>query len=140
MAITKWQCNAPAINSCTRGLLRGFLPESVSRLKVKQSFGVLRALGGLLAIALLVCELLAGNSPFHQALHSGKAASNSCLLCLFAKGQIDSPRSVPLVTAPVRSSFDSSPRMETVAVVDFRYLASPSRAPPASTSDLPVAG
>jgi hypothetical protein len=112
----------------------------VSRFKINRCFAACRALGGLLAVALLFCELLAANGRFHQAMHGGKASSNSCLLCLFAKSQVDSPRSAPIVAAPVLPSFESSPPMESIAVVDFTYLSSPSRAPPVFVSNLPVVG
>lgn len=110
------------------------------RFKVIKSFGLFRALSALLAAGLLLCELLAADGPFHQALHTGKAASNSCLLCLFAKGQVDSPVQNAIITAPVPTAFDSSPRLETVVLADFRYLVSPSRAPPAFASASPVVG
>lgn len=120
--------------------VRAFLRNSVSRFKINRCFAAYRVLSGLLAVALLLCELLAANGQFHQAMHGGKASSNSCLLCLFAKGHVDSPRSVPFVTAPVQSTFESLPPMESIAVVDFTYLSSPSRAPPVFVSNLPVVG
>ena|SRR5208282_2558348 len=90
---------------------------------------------GVLAGALLLLGLLAVNNGFHQALHhSGKAAPDNCVLCLFAKGQVDLPQSVPVVPASFQSSFDLPPRMESIASVDFTYLASPSRAPPVFVS------
>lgn len=98
-----------------------------------------RGLAGVLAGGVLLLGLLAANSGFHQTLHhSGKAAADSCVLCLFAKGQVGLPQSAPVITTSVRSSFDLPPRMESIAMVDFTYLTSPSRAPPALASLLSV--
>ena len=111
----------------------------MTRFKVNRFVAAARVLAGALAAALLLFELLAANGGFHQALHhGGKAASDSCFLCLFVKGHVDLPQSVPVVTASVRSSFDPAPRMESIAMMDFTYLASPSRAPPALASLLSV--
>jgi hypothetical protein len=107
----------------------------VSRFKINRFVAASRGLAGVLAGALLLCELLATNGQFHQALHhGGKAVSNSCILCLFANGHVDLPPLMPVVTAHVLSSFDSALRMETIVLVDFSYLSSPSRAPPALAS------
>jgi len=98
-----------------------------------------RGLAGVLAVALLLLGLLAVNGEFHEALHqTGKAASDNCVLCLFAKGQVDLPQSVPVVSAPVQPSSDLPTLRESIALVDFTYLASPSRAPPAFASLLSV--
>jgi hypothetical protein len=106
--------------------------SSVLRFKDNWFLAAARVLAGALAGALLLFELVAANGELHQALHhGGKAASDSCVLCLFAKGHVDSPEAAPVVTVSIRSSFDAAPRMESIAMVDFTYLASPSRAPPA---------
>ena len=98
-----------------------------------------RGLAGLLAGALLICELLAANGQVHGALHhKGNAAPNSCVLCLFVKGLVDSPDSAPVPTEPVWSFFDSVPQIRSIAWVDFTYLVSLSRAPPALASSIPV--
>ncbi len=90
-------------------------------------------------LALLLLGLLAANGGFHEALHhDGKAASDNCVLCLFAKGQVDAPQSVPVVAASVESSFDLPPRIEAGVLADFTYLTSPSRAPPAAVCLLSV--
>jgi len=103
----------------------------LSHFKANWFVAAARGLAGVLAGALLLLGLLAVNNGFHQALHhSGKAAPDNCVLCLFAKGQVDLPQSVAIVPASVQSSFDLPPRMESIASVDFTYLASPSRAPP----------
>jgi hypothetical protein len=92
-------------------------------------------LAGVLAGALLLLGLLAVNNGFHKALHhSGKAAPDKCVLCLLAKGQVDSLQSVAVVPAPVQPSFDLPPPMESIVLADFMYLASLSRAPPAFVS------
>ena len=104
----------------------------MSRSNVNWLVVAARGLASVLAGALLLCEVLTADGSFHQALHSGgKAASNNCILCLFAKGQVDLPETAPRITAFVWSTFDSPMRMESIALVDFRYLISPSRAPPA---------
>ena len=111
------------------------LASSLSRFKINWFVAVVRGLAGVMALALLLFELLSTNRRFHQVLHpGGKAASNSCVVCLFAKGQVDSPQLAPVATAAVWSLFNPAPRMESAALVDFAYLVSPSRAPPALAS------
>ncbi|SPE54278.1 exported hypothetical protein [Verrucomicrobia bacterium] len=107
-----------------------FPSASVSRLRVNWPVAAGRALAVTLAGALLLLALLAANGSFHQALHHGKAASGNCVLCLFIKGHVDSPQSASLCRVSARCSLDPAPRMNFVAAVDFRYLVSPSRAPP----------
>ena len=97
-----------------------------------------RLLAGVLAGVLLVFELLAADGEFHQTFHHGNAATNSCVLCLFAKGQVDSPQPAPALTACVWSVFHSTPRIEFIAPSDFSYLISASRAPPAVPFVFPV--
>jgi hypothetical protein len=104
----------------------------VSRLTVKRFVAAIHVLAGVLAVALLLFELLAAHGAFHEALHQGgKTASNCCVLCLFAKGQVDSPQSGPIVTAFVRFSVDQAPLLKSIVRTDVAYLAFPSRAPPA---------
>ncbi len=111
----------------------------MSRFKVKRLVAAARILAGLLAGAVLVFELLAANGGFHQALHQeGKAGPGGCVLCLFANGQVDSPESLPVATGIVASSFQAAPLVESILPVDFTYLLSPSRAPPALQSDRSV--
>lgn len=115
-----------------------FLALNLTHFNVNR-FVCARVLASALAAALLLLELLAGNNEFHNALHhNGNAASNNCVLCLFAKGHVDSPEPTPVLTPLVQPSFEPTPRQESIAFVDFTYLASPSRAPPASSSFLSV--
>ena len=119
------------------GAGRALVTPSVSRLKVNRFVAAARTVAGVLVGALLLFELLAANSGFHQALHHGaQAASSSCVLCLFAKGQVDLPESAPVVTASVPSSSDPRPWVESIALFEFMYLASLSRAPPSPASRL----
>jgi len=107
----------------------------VSRFKSNRFVAAFRGLAGVLAGALFLFELVASNGQFHQALHhNGQSASNGCVLCLFANGHVDLPPLMPVFTAPALSSFDSALRVETTVLVDFSYLGSPSRAPPALAS------
>lgn len=93
----------------------------------------------LLACALLVFELLAANSELHQALHQGgKVASNTCVVCLFAKGQVDSPGSPAVFTQPVTILIRPALPMESFVIKDFTCLSYPSRAPPAFSPPLSV--
>jgi hypothetical protein len=93
----------------------------------------------MLAGVLLILELLAANGGLHQALHhSGKAPSDSCALCLIAKGQVDSPQPTPISTEPVQFSFHPTPQIESITLVDFSYFTPPGRAPPAPASFLPA--
>jgi hypothetical protein len=113
----------------------------VSRFKAIRFIAAARVLACVLAGALLLFELVAANSELHQKLHhSGKATSNSCVVCLFAKGQVNSPESAPVFTAPVRIPLDPVLRTESIVMVDVTYLSFPSRAPPAFSSLLSVVG
>ena len=112
---------------------------SVSRLKAIRFVTAARVLACVLAGALLLFELLAADNSFHQALHhNGKAASNSCVICLLAKGHADSADTGPVFAAPVRISLITAPAAESIFIADFTYLSFPSRAPPASLSLLSV--
>ncbi len=96
-------------------------------------------LSGALAGALLLLTVLAANGKFHQALHlKGKSASDNCVLCLFAKGQVDLPQSIAEAPATVAPLVTMRLRLESIVLVDFTYLSSPSRAPPALDSSSTV--
>ena len=111
----------------------------MSQVKAIRFVSAARLLACVLAGALLLFEVLAANGEFHESFHKdGKAASNTCVLCLFAKGQVDSCDSAPLSTAPVRFLFIQAPLPESAPFVDFKYLSSPSRAPPACSALLSV--
>jgi len=115
------------------------LDFNVSHFRVKRLVVAARGLAGVLTAVFLLFELLAANSGFHQAFHhGGKAASNSCVLCLLAQGHVVLHQSAPVVTASVRSSIDPAPEGESIAPADLAYLASPSRAPPAFGRSLSV--
>jgi hypothetical protein len=90
-------------------------------------------------LGLLLLQLLTASGDFHQTQHrDGKATSPTCVLCLLANGHVDLPEVAPSITPAVRPLLDSAPRYESVAMADFSYLASPSRAPPAFSSPLSV--
>jgi hypothetical protein len=109
------------------------LPDSVKRLVAA------RALAGLMAGALFVFTFLATSGQFHRAFHcDGKRASSTCILCLFAKGQLDVSQAVPVFTPFIQASFDSAPWIKSISLVDSRYFLSPPRAPPALISLLTV--
>ncbi|HEV2209515.1 MAG TPA: hypothetical protein VG167_12120 [Verrucomicrobiae bacterium] len=103
----------------------------VTHAKVKQAAIPSRILAGVLAALLLVLGFLAADNDFHQSLHhSGKAASGTCVLCLFAKSQVHSPGLAPVAGRFVQCPFGALPRVESVVFLEFTYLASPGRAPP----------
>jgi hypothetical protein len=111
----------------------------VSRIKVNRFVAACRGMAGILAAVLLLCEFLATSDQVHGAFHhNGNTTSNSCALCLFVKGLVDVPQPAPFATQPILSSFDLVSHFESIALVDFTYLVSPSRAPPASASKSPV--
>ena len=88
-------------------------------------------MAGVIAGLLLFAGLLAANGAFHEELHrSDKGVSNSCVLCLFAKGQIDMPEVLSAETGFVQSPFAAAPVTQSRAPVQFTYLASLSRGPP----------
>ena len=96
-------------------------------------------LAGLLAGLLLLFGLLAASEQLHRAFHpNGKDGANPCLACLLIKGQVKSADPVAVVAAAVIVLFQAAPKAQTAVLPDFTYLASPSRAPPALASLLPV--
>ena len=114
---------------------------SVSRNKIKRIIGAARTLVCVLAGVMLVFELLAANTEFHRALHkSGTASADTCVLCQFANGQVDSPPPALTLASPVRLVTELEPRVDFCSLSDFEYLSSPSRAPPASSTSLSVVG
>jgi hypothetical protein len=102
----------------------------VTHSKVKRAAVPSRILAGALAALLLVLGFLAADNDFHQSLHSGKAASGTCVLCLFAKSQVHSSDLAPEAGRFVQCPFGALPRVESVVFLEFTYLASPGRAPP----------
>ncbi len=105
------------------------------RFKMRSFTATCRFLAGVIAAIIFFAGLLAANGAFHEQLHhSDKGASNSCVLCLFAKGQVDLPESLPAETGFVQSAFAAAPVTVSQAPVGFTYLASLSRGPPASAS------
>lgn len=103
------------------------------RFKIRPFAVTRRVLAGVIAGMLFLVGLLAANGAFHEQLHhSDKGASNSCVLCLFAKGQVDLPESLPAETGFIQSAFAAALVTESRAPAEFTYLASLSRGPPAS--------
>ena len=91
------------------------------------------ALAGLLALLLLISGTLSVSHTLHQSLHpDGAGDSHFCLVCLFAKGQVNAA-DVGLVSAAWAFSFFSAIRLaSTSPLPGFDYRLSPSRAPPRS--------
>ncbi len=110
----------------------------MSRSKVKRFVVAARVFACVLAAAVVLLELLAADGAFHNALHHDGQASNQCVLCLFAKGQMDSPDTAPVFTEFVRVSFQSAPQVTFHAPADVTYLISLGRAPPACFPPLSV--
>jgi hypothetical protein len=111
----------------------------MSRMKAIRFILAARHMACVLVGALLLLEGLAASGQFHQSLHhEGKTASNTCVLCLLAKGQVDTADISPVFTAPFLVSPKRAPLIDVIPFVDFRYLSSPSRAPPVSSLLLSV--
>lgn len=90
------------------------------------------ALASLLAGLLVLAAVLSAAPALHAQFHDNSSAPyHPCMLCLFAKGHMDSSQAAPIVTAPARPSFDARIPLISVPLVDFAYLAAPPRAPPA---------
>ncbi len=107
------------------------LKPGVIRFRVKWFVAASRVLAGVMAAALFLVGLVAADRTLHESFHhNGKAAANSCILCLFAKGQVDSPEPVNVIAGPVRSVFLPAPLFEVIATQGFTFLASLSRGPP----------
>jgi hypothetical protein len=81
--------------------------------------------------ALLLLDLLAANIKVHQALHNrGSANSSTCVLCLFAKGNIELPEGLLKVFSSIPCWSSWVPHSQAVALACPAYLVSSCRAPP----------
>jgi hypothetical protein len=90
-----------------------------------------RLLAALLAGALLAFTLLTASGSLHQALHhNGAADGSSCLVCLFAKGQIDLPQGLPVFAVGVFLLIGVLMIVRIAFPLNFASLLPPGRAPP----------
>ncbi len=104
----------------------------VYRAKANRFAAAKRGLAVALAVGLLLVDVLAANVGFHQSLHhNGVATSNTCVFCLFAKGQVDLPQAAPVVVTSVPTALAPTPIIHSIVPVDVTYLVFSSRAPPA---------
>jgi hypothetical protein len=91
------------------------------------------ALAGVLAVFVLFFSTLAASSSLHQLVHHDAGAPNhSCVITLFATGQIDSAPAflMPAVIAALLGALVLLPETVELPSADYRY--SSSRAPPSS--------
>lgn len=107
---------------------------SVARHKARKLLSAAApVVAGVLAGLLLLLGLLAANDGLHRRyLHRGQDGANLCLACLLLKGQVKSSDPAPVAAAFVALLLYPAPRADTAVLPDVSYLASPSRAPPAS--------
>ena len=110
-----------------------FIPFNLQLERKSPGFGPVAkaALAGLFAALLLWSTTLAVSTVHRQSHHStSTAAHQTCVLCLFAHGQITAADTAVALTAGTGAWIDlpSSPGSETSASFDYRL--SPSRAPP----------
>ena len=90
------------------------------------------ALAGLLAVLLLIATFLAVSGALHQSLHHDASGSHHiCLICSFAKGQVNAADVAPVAALLVLCSLFSYRASIPSPLPVFDYRLSPSRAPPA---------
>jgi len=91
------------------------------------------ALAGLLAAILLMSGALSVSHALHESLHhDGAANSHFCLVCLFAKGQVNAAE-VALASDPILfCCLYGIGAAKPSPLPDSDYRLSPSRAPPRS--------
>jgi hypothetical protein len=89
------------------------------------------AVGGLLALLLLVATTFSVSHALHQSLHQdGPGSGHFCLVCSFAKGQV-SGEAVAVVSAILAfCCLWCVGLASTIFFPRFDYRLSPSRAPP----------
>ena len=89
------------------------------------------ALVGLLMLLLLVATTLSVSHALHQSLHQdGAASGHFCVVCSFAKGQVNAAAVALVSAALVFCFFWAVCLVNTFAFPGFDYRSSPSRAPP----------
>jgi hypothetical protein len=91
------------------------------------------ALGGFLALLLLVATTFSVSRALHQSLHhDGAGNGHFCLVCSFAKGQVSAAAVAPVAAALVFCCLWGICRIVISPFPGFDYRTSPSRAPPRS--------
>ena len=91
------------------------------------------ALGGLLALLLLVATTFSVSHALHQLLHhDGVGSDHLCLACSFAKGQVSVAAVAPFVPSLAFCCLWGVCQLGTSPFPGFDYRTSPSRAPPRS--------
>jgi hypothetical protein len=89
------------------------------------------ALGGLLALLLLVATTFSVSHELHQSLHQDRAANGHfCLVCSFAKGQVSVAAVAVFSAVLVFCCLWGVCPLGTSPFPGFDYRTSPSRAPP----------
>lgn len=91
------------------------------------------ALAALLAVLLLAAAILSVSHALHQCLHDeGAANGHVCLVCSFAKGQLNAAPVALICSVCVFPCLWYFCRVNTLPLPGFDYRLSPSRAPPLS--------
>jgi hypothetical protein len=89
------------------------------------------ALGGFLALLLLVASALSVSHALHQSLHQdGATSGHFCLVCSFAKGQASSAAVAVISAVIVFCCLWGICLVSASPFPGFDYRTSPSRAPP----------
>ena len=92
------------------------------------------ALGGLLVLLLLLLSALSASPTLHQKLHADAGATDhSCVITLFAKGQITPAPAALILAAFVSLAGAIALLAETLLLPSADYRFSASRAPPSSS-------
>jgi hypothetical protein len=93
----------------------------------------------LLILILLISGTLSVSQALHQLLHrDASSGSHVCLACSIAQGHVSAAALAAVPAAPASSWFSVLPAAEVSPLPGFDYRLSPSRAPPALSSNLPV--
>lgn len=89
------------------------------------------ALGGFLALLLLVATVFSVSHALHQSLHhNGAGNGHFCLVCSFAKGQVSAAAVAVISAVLVFCCLWGVCQVGTSPFPGFDYRTSPSRAPP----------
>jgi len=91
------------------------------------------ALAGLLAVLLLACATLSTCDSLHQKFHAGSSADHFCLVCNFAKGQVNTADVPPVAAVFIFCFLGIGLLTKTVSLPSLDIRLSPSRAPPVSS-------
>jgi hypothetical protein len=99
------------------------------------------ALAGLLVVLLLLPAILAASPSHKKSSHAGSSDDKHlCIVCLFARGQVDLTDVAPLRAVLVSDGLGFVVLVEAAVLTEIDLRLSPDRGPPFDCPSHPVVG